>query len=295
MKSPQHLLYKILKQINMKRVIINLKQIGLVYKRGEFNRFLKPGSHWLGFGEELTLFNRTQIYYTLEDMAFIANDKLFYELITTFQIKESEIGLAFIDDRFSKVLTCGNYFHFNGFQRIEIKIFNLENHEETNGIDHAILMNMALAPYVKNVKIESFETGLLTVDGKFLRKLSGGNYFFWNMNKNVEVIKVDTRISHVDIAGQELLTKDKAALRLNFQMEYKVVDEQRVGPYKFWHHQHLIEPHADGVLMTDIITYIPPFGFLGDIANTLIIKNKLHHIFDYRQKALEDIFGVAIP
>lgn len=69
------------------------------------------------------------------------------------------------------------------------------------------------------------------------------------------------------------------------------VDEQRVGPYTLWHHQHIIEPIANGVLMKDIVSYQPPFGFLGTIANSLIIKNKLKEIFDYRTKAVEDKFG----
>src|SRR5690554_295229 len=60
------------------------------------------------------------------------------------------------------------------------------------------------------------------------------------------------------------------------------VDEQRVGPYTFWHHQHHISPIKNGVLMRDIVSYKPPFGFLGAVANKIFIKNKLHQIFDYR-------------
>lgn len=69
------------------------------------------------------------------------------------------------------------------------------------------------------------------------------------------------------------------------------VDEQRVGPYKMWHHQHRIEPISGGVLMTDIVTYIPPFGFIGAIANSLLIKKQLKNIFDYRTVAVEKRFG----
>ncbi|NMC38907.1 MAG: SRPBCC family protein [Bacteroidales bacterium] len=69
------------------------------------------------------------------------------------------------------------------------------------------------------------------------------------------------------------------------------VDEQRIGPYALWHHQHKIEPVEGGVLMTDIVTYQPPFGFIGAFANSLIIKNKLHDIFNYRAVALEKRFG----
>jgi ligand-binding SRPBCC domain-containing protein len=69
------------------------------------------------------------------------------------------------------------------------------------------------------------------------------------------------------------------------------VDEQRIGPYSIWHHQHKIEPIEGGVLMTDIVTYEPPFGVLGAIANTIIIKSQLKQIFDYRTVALEKRFG----
>ena len=70
------------------------------------------------------------------------------------------------------------------------------------------------------------------------------------------------------------------------------IDEQRVGPYALWHHQHIIEPIKNGVLMTDIVSYQPPLGILGAIANSLIIRNKLKEIFDYRTKAVDKRFGI---
>ena len=70
------------------------------------------------------------------------------------------------------------------------------------------------------------------------------------------------------------------------------IDEQRMGPYKLWHHQHFLEEIPKGVLMKDIVSYIPPFGFLGIIANKLLIKKKLNQIFDFRKSALEEKYGV---
>lgn len=69
------------------------------------------------------------------------------------------------------------------------------------------------------------------------------------------------------------------------------VDEQRFGPYKMWHHQHIIEAIKGGVLMTDIVDYQPPMGFLGGIANQLIINKQLNEIFTFRTKKLEEHFG----
>lgn len=68
------------------------------------------------------------------------------------------------------------------------------------------------------------------------------------------------------------------------------VDEQRVGPYKIWHHQHFLESTPNGTLMKDIVSYQPPLGILGKIANQLIIKKKLEEIFNYRTKALNEVF-----
>ena len=68
------------------------------------------------------------------------------------------------------------------------------------------------------------------------------------------------------------------------------VDEQRLGPYKIWHHEHHFEEKEDGVLMKDIVTYVPPFGIIGSLANILFIRRKVNHIFDYREKVLERIF-----
>lgn len=65
------------------------------------------------------------------------------------------------------------------------------------------------------------------------------------------------------------------------------VDEQRVGPYALWHHQHLIEPSGNGVMMTDIVSYKPPMGILGRIANALFIRRQLEGIFKYREEALK--------
>ena len=69
------------------------------------------------------------------------------------------------------------------------------------------------------------------------------------------------------------------------------VDEQRVGPYKMWHHQHHIKPVDKGVLMTDIVHYQPPLGFLGAMANRIIIRKKLNEIFSYRTERLEETFA----
>jgi ligand-binding SRPBCC domain-containing protein len=69
------------------------------------------------------------------------------------------------------------------------------------------------------------------------------------------------------------------------------VDEQRFGPYAMWHHEHHFKKIKGGVRMTDILNYAIPYGPIGRLANTLIVKKEVENIFAYREKAIVDMFG----
>ena len=69
------------------------------------------------------------------------------------------------------------------------------------------------------------------------------------------------------------------------------IDEQRFGPYSFWHHKHFIKEIDNGILMDDVIHYKIPFGLIGKILNKIYVKNKLDKIFKYRENKLNEIFG----
>lgn len=69
------------------------------------------------------------------------------------------------------------------------------------------------------------------------------------------------------------------------------VDEQRFGPYKFWHHRHHFEPVAGGVRMRDLVHYALPLGPLGSLVHRLFVRPKLERIFGFRREILERRFG----
>jgi len=71
------------------------------------------------------------------------------------------------------------------------------------------------------------------------------------------------------------------------------VDEQRVGPYRFWHHEHKFESVPGGVKMTDLVTYVLPFGILGDMVNAAWVGKRLQYIFDFRYEKIDQLFGSA--
>ena len=69
------------------------------------------------------------------------------------------------------------------------------------------------------------------------------------------------------------------------------IDEQRFGPYSFWHHKHFIKEIDGGVLMEDVIHYKIPFGPIGVLLNFLFINSKLNNVFKYRELELIKNFG----
>ena len=68
------------------------------------------------------------------------------------------------------------------------------------------------------------------------------------------------------------------------------IDEQRSGPYRFWHHRHRFESKDGGTQMRDLVHYSVGLSFLGEIAHALYVRKKLERIFAFRRKILEERF-----
>jgi ligand-binding SRPBCC domain-containing protein len=73
------------------------------------------------------------------------------------------------------------------------------------------------------------------------------------------------------------------------------VDEQRIGPYQFWYHEHFFTELQTGVKMEDRVTYALPFGVLGDAVHWVWVQRRLNQIFSFRHHKIEQIFGSYAP
>ncbi len=70
------------------------------------------------------------------------------------------------------------------------------------------------------------------------------------------------------------------------------IDNQRVGPYALWHHQHHFRAVPGGTEMSDILHYQVPFGPIGSLANWLFVEAKVDGIFTYREGAIKRVFNL---
>lgn len=71
------------------------------------------------------------------------------------------------------------------------------------------------------------------------------------------------------------------------------VDEQRFGPYRFWHHQHRFREVEGGTEASDLVHYALPraAGPVAWLVDRWIVRGQLARIFEFRRRALEERFG----
>jgi ligand-binding SRPBCC domain-containing protein len=74
------------------------------------------------------------------------------------------------------------------------------------------------------------------------------------------------------------------------ERQHYFIDEQRFGPYKFWHHRHYFQEIPGGVQMKDEVYYSLPLGILGRLIHFMFIKRRVEEIFNYRRSILKKMF-----
>jgi len=76
----------------------------------------------------------------------------------------------------------------------------------------------------------------------------------------------------------------------DYQPPLRFVDQQIQGPYSFWHHTHTFVQKGENTEMTDEVRYALPFPVIGEMLHMLIVQQQLQVIFDYRARAIAEIF-----
>ena len=211
----------------MKRVQIYAYKVGLVFRKGNFLKVLTEGKHWVRWGDEVQRFSLNIPFTAPCELNILLENERLAAMLKVVLVKDNELGLVYKEGIFQKVLTAGRYAYWKGIVNYDFPIFDLNELAVPVSIDKNILSKTVLYPYIRVHVVEAYEAGLLFVEGEFERKLSAGTYYFWKNDKAITVLKTDLRAQQVELSGQEILTKDKAALRINFFGQYQVVDVEK--------------------------------------------------------------------
>jgi regulator of protease activity HflC (stomatin/prohibitin superfamily) len=208
----------------MKRVIVNAYQAGLLFKNGAYSRMLRAGAYWLWPSETVKVFDLAAPFVAPVELNVLLQDEAIKDALHVIEVKDDELALVYISGVLSSVLTAGRYAYWKGLVEYDFIKADLGKIEITENISRASLSNRLLAPYVRSYTVENYETALLFVDGKYVQTLEPGVYFWWKNNITIHLGKSDSRRQQAEINGQEILTKDKAALRVNAYAQYQVTD-----------------------------------------------------------------------
>lgn len=65
-------------------------------------------------------------------------------------------------------------------------------------------------------------------------------------------------------------------------------DVQTEGPFAYWRHRHVVEPHPEGAVLRDEVEYAPPLGALGRVLSPLLVEPRLSRLFEYRHKVTRE-------
>lgn len=204
------------------RTNIKAFTVGLEFRNGAYKRMITEGKQWLNPFSEVLVYDMTKQFIPPIDLNILLKDPILANALEVVEVKDSEIALQYVNNLFKAVLTPGTYVFWKGVLNQAFIIVDLDDFNISPEIDPAILTRKEVAPFIRAYVVESYETGLMFVNGKFERTLAPGAYFFWKNNTPVVVMKTDIRQLQIEISGQEILTKDKANLRLNFFAQYKV-------------------------------------------------------------------------
>jgi hypothetical protein len=208
----------------MKKVTINTNFVGLVFAKGELKRVLTAGSYWLFFGETMELYNMSLPFLPMSELNVLLQHAPLAGLLDILEVKDHEIALMYQDNLFKQVLTAGKFAFWKGATAYRFEKADLSTLEIPENIDKNLLEKGQLTPFVRGFKVESYEKGLLFVDGKLSGLLAPGTFYFWKNSTSLLFQKVDMRQQSFDILGQEILTKDKAQLRINFTVQFRLAD-----------------------------------------------------------------------
>jgi len=210
----------------MKYAKINATQIGLLFRNGSYKRMLKEGNYFL-WNEEVQVYDITKQFIAPVELNILLHDEALKNALHVIEVKDNEIALYYENGLLKQILTAGRYAFWKGVIEYEFVKADISKIEITEDISKAVLQNKLLAPYLRTYTVESYEKALLFVDGNYAKALDSGVYYWWKNGVAINIGKVDMRIQQAEINGQEILTKDKAALRINGQAQYKVTDIEK--------------------------------------------------------------------
>lgn len=211
----------------MKRVNISALEKGIVIKNEKIVNVLNEGKHWIGFGGKLKRVPLHVVFnlYSLWDS--VEKDSVLDKAADVITIGDDELLLVEKNKSLTYVLDQGTYGIWKDSERLNHFVVNTNDTEVDKRINAAMLRDEELRKYIHFIEVKEGFKAAIFINGELYSIKESGQYCFWKNQKSFHVELVDVRLQIMEVSGQELLTKDKVAIRVNFDVQFKVVDIQK--------------------------------------------------------------------
>lgn len=212
----------------MNKITIHENQRGFLFKNGKYVKLLAAGKYRIGSGKEIEivpldqpiLSNHCALDTLLQDPA-IAN------AVSVIEVADEQLALHFINGKLTSVLRRGKYAFWSVTDLHTYQMIDISTPEVADDVPAYIFYKIPAAYFTK-VEVPEYQKARLYFNQKFVRILDAGTYYFWQNGVKIDVGYVDTRLTQMNITGQEILTQDKVALRINFVCTYRITDYVKI-------------------------------------------------------------------
>jgi regulator of protease activity HflC (stomatin/prohibitin superfamily) len=210
---------------------------GLLFKKGDFERFLDPGEYRLFDPQHKLTVERFDIAepvfgHRLEDLFIKAYAKEVHRLFEVVETRADEVAVIYKDGRFNGIVGPEQRkLYWKGLVQITAQVVDIAKDFIVEprvakallvdaDKDHAYLADRAVFAR----EVPDAHVGLLYVDGELTGELQPGLHAFWKYRRGIAVELYDLRVKVLEVGGQEILTKDKVGLRLNMAANYQFTE-----------------------------------------------------------------------
>ncbi len=211
----------------------------LLFERGDFVDLLRPGKHYrFDPLRRLTVekfgLGQPRFEHRLAEFLLKAEPELVAREFHVVELGPAEVGLRYENGVLAEVLAPNTRrLYFKGylaqeFERVDIATdFTVDAKLVPQLITltaNGFKAKVAGADGVYGVQVPQFNVAVLYVDGKLAYLLDAGLRAFYRFGRDMRVEFVDLRLQVIEVAGQEILTKDKVPLRVNLNAGYRMTD-----------------------------------------------------------------------
>jgi len=203
---------------------------GLLFRRGDFVRLLRPGTYrfW-----DLLSRTKVAVVSTLETnfkhplLDVLLLEPSVQDELLVLDLADGERAIVWKDERLAYVLGPGRHALWLASGKLRVERFDISQFRFEHPKLSLILQNGEALKFLEGVMVDANQEVLLYRDGVLIGRLSEGLHVFWKGTGKVAWKTIDRREQVIDVAGQEILTSDKVTLRVNLLVTYQVIDPVR--------------------------------------------------------------------